>query len=579
MAASSAHAAVVMVIPKMATGAADSNGTTAAATRAAFAPSEWGDYFITYDPPLAQRSEEWMREKAEELKQRVQKMFVFEDGSVAGAVALVDTLERLGLEGHFREEIAAAITRIQLAGQESTGFVGGSDAHDLGVTATRFRLLRQHGLWVSTDVFDRFRDGDGNFSASLSSNTDDPRILLSLYNAAHMAVPGDVDAVLDNARFFARRCLEAMAKGELLSPAAEQVARALDHPLPRFTGLLETMRYVAEYAQEVTHDGTILELARLNSNLMRCLHLRELTALSIWWRDLYDTVNLRYARDRMVEIYFWSCGMIPEEELSRARLMFAKTFGLVSILDDTYDVHATAEECLSLTQAMQRWDESAVPVLPEYLRILYIKTLSTFKEFEDLLEPHEKYRMSYAKKAYQLQAEYYMQEAQWSSDKYRPSFKEHEELCGKSCDLIMLNLVALMGYGASATKELFEWAFAIPDVVRAGTQIGRFLNDISSYKLGKNKKDLPSGVECYMMEKCVTGEEAVAAIATMIEERWRTMNKACMEMDRALLPVAQLVANIARSNEVIYLCGRDGYTFGSHIKDLVTALFLDPIPL
>jgi hypothetical protein len=84
---------------------------------------------------------------------------------------------------------------------------------------------------------------------------------------------------------------------------------------------------------------------------------------------------------------------------------------------------------------------------------------------------------------YQLQAEYYMQEAQWSSDKYRPSFKEHEELCGKSCGLIMLNLVALMGYGASATKELFEWAFAIPDVVRAGTQIGRFLNDISSYRV------------------------------------------------------------------------------------------------
>jgi hypothetical protein len=82
-----------------------------------------------------------------------------------------------------------------------------------------------------------------------------------------------------------------------------------------------------------------------------------------------------------------------------------------------------------------------------------------------------------------------------------------------------------------------------------------------------------------MMEKGVTGEEAVAAIAAMTEDRWRTMNKACMEMDRALLPVAQLVANIARSNEVIYLHGRDGYTFGSHVKDLVTALFLDPIPL
>uniref|UniRef100_A0ACD5VN18 Uncharacterized protein n=1 Tax=Avena sativa TaxID=4498 RepID=A0ACD5VN18_AVESA len=522
-----------------------------------------------------QRSEEWMSERAEELKRRVRRMFVSE--SVASVVALVDTLERLGLDGHFREEIAAAITRIHVTGQEGPGFVvGGSDVHDLGVAATRFRLLRQHGLWVSTDVLTRFRNGEGSFSV----NADDTRALLSLYHAAHMAVPGKVDAVLDDARSFARRSLESMAKGgELRSPVAEQVARALDHPLPRFTGLLETMRYVAEYAQEETHGCTLLELARLNSNLMRCLHLRELKELAIWWRDLYETVNLKYSRDRMVEIYFWSCGMIPEEELSRARMMFAKAFGIVSILDDTYDVHATAEECRSLIEAMQRWDEGAVSVLPEYLRMLYIKTLSTFKEFEDLLEPHEKYRMSYAKKAYQLQAKYYMQEAQWSSDKHRPSFKEHEDLCGKSCGLIMLNLVALMGYGANATKEMFEWAFAIPDVVRCGTQIGRFLNDISSYKLGKNKKDLPSGVECYMMEKGVTGEEAVAAITTMTEDRWRTITMACMEMDRMLLPVAQLVVNIARSNEVLYLRGRDGYTCGSHVKDLVTALFLDPIPL
>ena len=47
----------------------------------------------------------------------------------------------------------------------------------------------------------------------------------------------------------------------------------------------------------------------------------------------------------------------------------------------------------------------------------------------------------------------------------------------------MHNLVALMGYGAIATKKVFEWTCAVPDVVRAGAQIGRFLNDISSYKV------------------------------------------------------------------------------------------------
>jgi hypothetical protein len=46
-----------------------------------------------------------------------------------------------------------------------------------------------------------------------------------------------------------------------------------------------------------------------------------------------------------------------------------------------------------------RWDESVVSILPEYLRSLYVKTLSNFKEFEDSLEPDQKYRISYAKKA------------------------------------------------------------------------------------------------------------------------------------------------------------------------------------
>nr|CAB3504818.1 unnamed protein product [Digitaria exilis] len=122
----------------------------------------------------------------------------------------------------------------------------------------------------------------------------------------------------------------------------------------------------------------------------------------------------------MVEIYFWTCGMLHEEEYSHSPLLFAKTFGMVSLLDDTFDVHATFEECHKLNEAMQRttfithhskiyllsacrWDESVAPTLPEYLRMLYIKTLRNFKEFEDMLESNKKYRMSYAKNAVRAQ--------------------------------------------------------------------------------------------------------------------------------------------------------------------------------
>lgn len=534
-----------------------------------FGPSVWGDFFATYIPPPTQRSEEWMRERVEELKRRVCRMFEDDDamGGVAETVALVDTLERLGLDIHFREYITGAISQIHVAGDE---FAGSDDLH---VAATRFRLLRQHGFWVSADVFDKFRDGAGNFGA-----TEDARAVLSLYHAAHMAVTGE--STLDDAIAFARRHIQAM-NGELRSPVAEQVSRALDHPLPRYTRLLETMHYVTEYAQEDAHDGTLLELARLNSNIMRSLHLKELKALALWWKDIYEAVNLPYSRDRMVETYLWSCGMVPEEKNSPGRSMFAKTFAILSLLDDTFDARATLEECRRLNEAFQRWDENEVSDLPEYLRMLYIKTLSNFKEFEDVLEPHEKYRICYAKKAFQRQSEYYMQEAEWTNGKYQPSFEEHEELCTMNTGLPMLNLIALLGYdGAVATQELFDWMSApVPDEVRAGAVICRFLNDISSYKLGKNKNDMGSSVECYMQEKGVTGEEAVAAIAAMTEHRWRVLNQACMETNHALLPGLQLVASIARTCEVIYLRGRDGYTFGSHAKDLVTTLFLDPIPL
>jgi hypothetical protein len=54
-------------------------------------------------------------------------------------------------------------------------------------------------------------------------------------------------------------------------------------------------------------------------------------------------VKLNYARDRLVENYFWTCGV------------FAKTFGLSSLMDDTYDVYATVEECHILNDAIQRY--------------------------------------------------------------------------------------------------------------------------------------------------------------------------------------------------------------------------------
>ncbi|CAL5053932.1 unnamed protein product [Urochloa decumbens] len=474
----------------------ETSGDATVAAPSPFEPSVWGDFFVTYTPPPSQRSEEWMRGRADKLKEEVRQMLeaAGKAMSMADAVNLVDTLEHLGIDNHFRAEIDTALRRIR-GGELEFG-----SSIDLHIVSLRFCLLRQHGFCASTDVFDKFRDDTGNFSMDL---TNDPRGLLSLYNAAHMAFPGEI--ALDDAIVFARRHLEA-AKGGLRSPMMEQVSRALDIPRPRFMKRLETMHYIMEYEQEEAHDATMLELARLDFNLVRFLHRKELRTVSLW-------------------------------------------------------------------------DENKVSILPEYLRILYIKLLDSFNEVENILEPHETYRMASIREMFKLQSRNYLKEARWFNQNYTPSFKEHVDISIMSTGLPMLYIAALTGASQVVTKEAFDWALDMPDMVLACAEVGRFLNDVASYKLGKSKQDAASSLECYMKDHGMTAEDAMVAFATMVEHAWRRVNQACMELDREILPAAQIVVNMTRTLGTMYHRGRDGYTFGRSLKETITFLFLGDIPV
>ncbi|CAN6226624.1 unnamed protein product [Urochloa humidicola] len=465
----------------------------------AFEPSLWGDFFVTYTSPPLQRSEEWMRERRDRLKREVSQMFKAGKAmSMADTVKLVDTLERLGIDNHFAKEIDEALYRLH---DEEPDF-GNSD--DLLVVALWFRLLRQHGFWVSTDVFDKFKDDSGSFNITLSN---DPRGLLSLYNAAHMAVPGEM--VLDNAISFTRCHLEA-AKGKLRSLLKEQVFRALEIPLPRVMWQVEAMHYISEYEKE----------------------------------DPNDT----------------------------------KLYGLLVLLDDTFDVRATFEEAKMLDEALQRWDESAVSILPEYMRMFYIKTLSIFNDIEDILELCDKYRMAYVKEELKLQSKNSIQQAKWLNEKCMPSFKEQIHMAVLTSGFQLMLLTTLMGAGQVVNNEAFKWALNMPDMSYAGAEVGRFINDIAAYKLGKCKNDFPGTVECYMKEYSGADEEAVEAAAEMVEQAWKRMNKTYIEMERTIQPAAQCLQNLARSFETFYLHGsKDGLTYGHDVKEQITLYFLKQV--
>ncbi|KAL5215196.1 hypothetical protein ABZP36_004348 [Zizania latifolia] len=113
------------------------------------------------------------------------------------------------------------------------------------------------------------------------------------------------------------------------------------------------LHYMLEYGEEEGHIPILLELAKLDFNLMQHVHLKELKAISEWWKDLYGYMGLSYVRDRAVESYVWSYVVSYEEGSSLTRMIFAKIIAFIILMDDTYDAHATIHECRKLNEAIQ----------------------------------------------------------------------------------------------------------------------------------------------------------------------------------------------------------------------------------
>uniref|UniRef100_A0ACD5UVX4 Uncharacterized protein n=1 Tax=Avena sativa TaxID=4498 RepID=A0ACD5UVX4_AVESA len=524
-------------------------------------PSPWGDFFIAYEPPPQHMSEQWMATRAQKLKEEVQLLFKT-CNCTAAKMFLVDTIQHLGIHHNFQEEIHAALGDIfddQLSSSSS-----------LHEVALRFRLLREQGYWVSPDVFDQYKGEDGSFIIDL---TNEPRGLLSLYNAAHLLIHGET--TLEEAMAFARQHLETMS-GSLKSPLAMQVKRALHRPLPRSCKRIETLRYIPEYEEEEGHNVILLELAKLDFNLLQHVYLKELKSTTEWWKHFLGYTELSFARDRLVERYTWAYVLYYERASELPRSILTKMIVLITTLDDIYDIRATIEECRKLHEAIQSWDESATSLLPEYLKKLFMELLRTFKDIEDEIPINMNYDIAHLKKSIQNHVSGYMQEAEWLHENYKPSFKDQVNLTCLTIGAPTVCTSMMVSMDDPIIKQALEWTVGVPDVIIAAGKVVRLMNDIAAFERRKCKGDAASSVECYINEHNVTGEVAIAQIETLLERQWRILNQAHFE-NRELLPALQRIIGLALSATFFYDNKNDVYTLSTHLQKTIESLFMKPI--
>ncbi|KAL0550277.1 hypothetical protein IC582_014783 [Cucumis melo] len=448
---------------------------------------------------------------------------------------------------------------------------------DLYITALRFRLLRQQGLFISCEIFNKFTNERGEFKESIGK---DKIGLLSLYEASHLRMKGE--NILDEALAFTTSYLKAMAM-DSNSPFYEEAKYALKWPIYKAVKRLMARHYISLYSNNPLKNNVLLTFAKLDYNSLQKLYQNELSELTRWWKNQKFMEQLHFARDRVVECYLWALEAFYEPKYSANRRILLKMIYFVTIIDDMYDAYATVDELQLFTEAIQRWDTKSIEKLPNYMKGLYQAILDFFGEIEEDMSMDNStapFALDSAKESLKRQCKAYLVEAKWFSEGYVPTMEEYMNVGVVSIGPYVLALVPFLALGNVDTKEVFQWVQTDPMLLKAGGIIARLMNDITSHKFGQGRGHVACAVECYTKQYGVPKGEAIVELNKEVVEAWKSMIqdhidvKFCTKFPDVILHFGLNLARVAN----FYYKERDGFTFvDGETKHLMTLSLTMPI--
>ncbi|XXG69517.1 hypothetical protein AAC387_Pa06g2362 [Persea americana] len=430
--------------------------------------------------------------RVEKLKEDVKYLLKATDSSLT-QIQLIDNLHRLGVSGLFESEIKQLLCTIS---SDKTSIEMKEDLH---AVSTRFRLLRQHGYKVSAEVFNDFKDEKGGFKESLLS---DIKGMLSLYEASHLAFPGET--ILDEARAFTSTHL--MDIKENIDPILHnKVEHALDIPLHWRLEKLESRWYMDIYTREEGMNSSLLELAKLHFNFVQAAFQRNLRSVSRWWKDLGLGEQLSFARDRLVESFFWAAALTPEPQ-----------FGL--------------DELELFTDAVDRWDLKAMDKLPEYMKSCFLALYNSINEIAyEVLKEEGRNVIPFLRNAWTEMCKAYLVEAKWYGNGYTPTLEQFLQTSWISVGSLGLQTYVYCLLGQNLALETNDFSEKMSNILQLPGRIFRFADDLATSTEELKRGDVPKSIQCYMHEASVTEEVARDHIMVLFRETWKKLNEYLVE--------------------------------------------------
>eukprot|EP00253_Pinus_taeda_P016335 PITA_16335 len=255
--------------------------------------------------------------------------------------------------------------------------------------------------------------------------------MVNLYRASLIAFPGE--EVMEEAESFSEKYLTETLQKIPDCSLSREIGDVLEHGWHTNLPRLEARNYIDVFGQDTKNMESnrktekLLELAKLEFNIFQSIQKTELESLLRWWNDS-GSPQITFTRHRHVEYYTLASCIAFEPQHSGFRLGFAKACHIITVLDDMYDLFGIVDELKLFTAAIKRWDPSATDCLPQYMKGIYMMVYNTVNEMSaEAQKAQGQDTLNYARQAWEVYLDSYMQESKWIATGYLPTFEEYLE--------------------------------------------------------------------------------------------------------------------------------------------------------
>ncbi|GAU32078.1 hypothetical protein TSUD_53470 [Trifolium subterraneum] len=158
-------------------------------------------------------------------------------------------------------------------------------SHQIHEVALAFRLLRQGGYHVNSDLFDNLKCSKNIFSVKYG---EDVKGFIALYEASQLSIEGEVS--LNDLGYLCLDPLQAWLLRHHDHDEARYVSNTLQYPIHYCLSRFMDKSIFINYLNAKNEWNSLDVLAKINSNIVRLMNQNEIIEVSRW--EMTGTTNL-----------------------------------------------------------------------------------------------------------------------------------------------------------------------------------------------------------------------------------------------------------------------------------------------